>query len=67
MTVRYAKRGRTRVVPLDDDALEAIITWVKSRPPAATEHLLLSCHAPEGPARSARRHRADRRPIRRSR
>jgi site-specific recombinase XerD len=42
VTVRYAKRGRTRVVPLDDDALEAIIAWVKSRPPAVTEHLLLS-------------------------
>ncbi len=42
VTVRYAKRGRTRVVPLDGDALEAIIAWVKSRPPAATEHLLLS-------------------------
>jgi integrase len=42
VSVRYAKRGRTRVVPLDDDALEAIIAWVKSRPPAATEHLLLS-------------------------
>jgi site-specific recombinase XerD len=41
VTVRYAKRGRSRVVPLDDDALEAI-TWVKSRPVAATEHLLLS-------------------------
>jgi site-specific recombinase XerD len=32
VTVRYAKRGRTRVVPLDDDALEAIVAWVKSRP-----------------------------------
>ena len=42
VTVRYAKRGRSRVVPLDDDALEAIIAWVKSRPAAATEHLLLS-------------------------
>lgn len=42
VTVRYAKRGRNRVVPLDDDALEAIVAWVKSRPPAATEHLLLS-------------------------
>jgi integrase len=30
------------VVPLDDDALEAIVACVKSRPPAATEHLLLS-------------------------
>jgi len=42
VTVRYAKRGRSRVVPLDDDALEAIVAWVKSRPTAATEHLLLS-------------------------
>jgi hypothetical protein len=25
VTVRYAKRGCTRVVPLDDDALEAIV------------------------------------------
>ncbi len=40
--VRYAKRGRTRIVPVDDDALEAIVAWVKSRPAAATEHLLLS-------------------------
>ena len=29
-------------MPLDDDALQAIVAWVKSRPPAATEHLLLS-------------------------
>ena len=42
VNVRYAKRGRSRVVPLDDDTLEAIVAWVKSRPPAATEHLLLS-------------------------
>ena len=42
VTVRYAKRGRTRAVPLDEDALAAILAWVKSRPPAATEHLLLS-------------------------
>ena len=42
VTVRYGKRGRTRAVPLDDDALEAIVAWVKSRPTAATEHLLLS-------------------------
>ena len=42
VTIRYAKRGRSRVVPLDDDTLEAIVAWVKSRPPAATEHLLLS-------------------------
>jgi site-specific recombinase XerD len=42
VTVRYAKRGRTRLVLLDDDALEAIVAWVKSRPAAATQHLLLS-------------------------
>jgi site-specific recombinase XerD len=42
VTVRSAKRGRTRVVPLDDDALDAIVAWVRSRPAAATEHLLLS-------------------------
>jgi site-specific recombinase XerD len=40
--VRYGKRGRTRSIPLDEDALEAIVAWVKSRPTAATEHLLLS-------------------------
>lgn len=28
--------------PLDKDALEAIVAWVKSRPDAPTEHLLLS-------------------------
>jgi integrase/recombinase XerD len=42
VTVRYGKRGRTRAVPLDNDALEAIVGWVKSRPAAASEHLLLS-------------------------
>ena len=42
VTVRYGKRGRTRAIPLDDDALEAILAWVKSRPAGATEHLLLS-------------------------
>ena len=42
VTIRYVKRGRSRVVPLDDDALEAIVAWVKSRSPARTEHLLLS-------------------------
>ena len=42
VTVRYGKRGRTRAVPLDDDALQSIIAWVKSRPTAASEHLLLS-------------------------
>lgn len=42
VTVRYGKRGRTRAIPLDDAALEAIVAWVKSRPAAPTEHLLLS-------------------------
>jgi len=51
VAVRYAKRGRSRAVPLDEDALEAIIAWVKSRPPAPTEHLLLSLPrgGPPGP------------------
>jgi len=42
VTVRYGKRGRTRTVPLDQDALDAIVAWVKARPTAATENLLLS-------------------------
>jgi site-specific recombinase XerD len=42
VTVRYGKRGRTRHIPLDEHALAAITAWVKSRPTAATEHLLLS-------------------------
>jgi site-specific recombinase XerC len=42
LTVRYGKRGRTRAIPLDQDALAAITAWVKVRPVAATEHLLLS-------------------------
>jgi site-specific recombinase XerD len=42
VTVRYGKRGRTRAIPLDEDALAAITAWVKVRPAAATEHLLLS-------------------------
>src|SRR5450755_960250 len=42
VTVRYGKRGRTRAIPLDEDTLSAITAWVKIRPVAATEHLLLS-------------------------
>jgi integrase len=42
VTFRYGKRGRTRSIPVDDDAFEAIVAWVKSRPAAPTEHLLLS-------------------------
>ena len=42
VTIRYGKRGRTRAIPLDEDALAAITAWVKGRPAAATEHLLLS-------------------------
>jgi len=42
VTVRYAKRGRTRQVPIDADALEAIVAWVKARPVATGEQLLLS-------------------------
>ena len=42
VTIRYGKRGHTRAIPLDEDALAAITAWVKGRPAAATEHLLLS-------------------------
>ena len=42
VTVRYAKRGRTRHVPLEQDALDAIIAWVKVRPTCAYEELLVS-------------------------
>jgi site-specific recombinase XerD len=42
VTVRCAERGRTRHVPLDEDALEAIIHWVKGRPVTGSEQLLLS-------------------------
>jgi site-specific recombinase XerD len=42
VTVRYGKRGRTRAIPLDEDTLAAITAWVKVRPAAATELLLLS-------------------------
>jgi integrase/recombinase XerC len=42
VTVRYGKRGRTRAIPLDEDALAAVAAWVKARPVAASEHLLLS-------------------------
>lgn len=40
VTVRYGKRGRTRAIPLDEDALAAITAWVKARPAAPTEHML---------------------------
>jgi integrase/recombinase XerD len=42
VTVRYAKRGRTRHVPLEQDALDAIIAWVKVRPTCAHDELLVS-------------------------
>jgi site-specific recombinase XerD len=42
VTVRYGKRGRTRAIPLNEDALSAITAWVKVRPVAAGEQLLLS-------------------------
>jgi hypothetical protein len=47
--VRYGKRGRTRAVPLDEDALEGMVAWVKSRPTAASERLLLSLRAAARP------------------
>ncbi|MGI8862963.1 MAG: tyrosine-type recombinase/integrase [Solirubrobacteraceae bacterium] len=42
VTVRCSKRGRTRQVPVDQDALEAIIAWVKARPTTDNDRLLLS-------------------------
>lgn len=42
VTVRYGKRGRRRTVPLEQDALEAITTWVRARPTCAYEELLVS-------------------------
>jgi len=42
VTVRYAKRGRSRSIPLAQDALEAIVAWVKVRPMCATDHILVS-------------------------
>ena len=52
VTVRYGKRGCTRAVPLDEDALAAIAAWVKARPPAASEHLLLSLPRTRQPPRA---------------
>jgi integrase/recombinase XerD len=52
VTVRYAKRGRTRQVPLDSDALEAIEQWVKARPIAESEQLLLSLPRTRRPPRT---------------
>ena len=34
VTVRHGKRGRIRAIALEDDALEAIVAWVNSRPVA---------------------------------
>ncbi len=42
VTVRMGKGGRTRRIPVDEETLAAVIAWVKVRPTAATEHLLLS-------------------------
>jgi hypothetical protein len=39
--------------PLDEDALAAIVAWVKSRPTAASEHLLLSLPRSAPPDHSA--------------
>lgn len=42
VTVRYAKRGNRRHVPLEHAALEATTAWVRARPTCATEQLLVS-------------------------
>jgi hypothetical protein len=61
--VRYGQRGHTRATPLDEDTLAAISAWVKVRPTAATDHLLLSLPRTGQPPRplGLTRHRADRR------
>ncbi len=42
VTTRHGKRRRTRQVPLDADALQALVAWIKVRPTAADDQLLLS-------------------------
>jgi site-specific recombinase XerC len=65
VTVRYGKRGRTRAIPLDEDALSAITAWVKVRPVAASEQLLLSLPRTGHPPQAlTTRDREDRRPPR---
>lgn len=44
VTVRYAKRGSTRQIPLPRPTLDAIAAWVKARP--TTGHELLFCSLP---------------------
>jgi integrase/recombinase XerD len=51
--VRYGKRGRTRAVPLDEDALAAIVAWVKSRPPPPASTCCSRHHAAARRDRSA--------------
>ena len=53
VTVRYAKRGRSRVVPLDDDTLEAIVAWVNAARRRRRNISCCRCRAPAHPARSA--------------
>lgn len=43
-TVRDAKCGRTRKIPLPRPALEAVSAWVRARP--SSEHELLFCSLP---------------------
>jgi site-specific recombinase XerD len=46
VTVRYGKRGRTRAIPLDEDAFAAITAWVKARPAARPSTCCSRCRAP---------------------
>ena len=41
ITVRYGKRGRRRHIPLEQDALDAITTWVRARPTCGLDELLV--------------------------
>ena len=42
LSVPYAKRGRSRSIPLPQEVLDAISSWFKVRPPTTTDHLLVS-------------------------
>lgn len=42
VTVHYGKRGRSRRVPLEQGALDALTAWVRVRPTCAHDELLVS-------------------------
>ena len=40
--VEHSKRGSSRFVPLDPDALESLVAWRDSRPECSTDHIFVS-------------------------